>query len=103
MFLSDMGWVLSPFYDLLNVKLILLKDKEDCALLLGGKKQNFNKGYFDQLGVLLKLNQKQINGVYKRIDAWLPKAIQLINASFLEEERKRDYKNLITERSKIFA
>ena len=30
MFLSDIGWVLSPFYDLLNVKLVLPKDKEDC-------------------------------------------------------------------------
>ncbi len=38
MLLSEMGWVLSPFYDLLNVKIILPKDKEDMALLLGGKK-----------------------------------------------------------------
>ncbi|MCU0404719.1 MAG: HipA domain-containing protein [Chitinophagaceae bacterium] len=50
MFLSDMGWVLSPFYDLLNVKIILPKDKEDMALLLGGKKENLNKGYFDHFG-----------------------------------------------------
>lgn len=102
MFLSDMGWVLSPFYDLLNVKLILPKDKEDLALMLGGKKENFNKGYFDRLAIVLKLNDKQINAVYKRLLKWLPKAVQLINESFLDTERKINYIKLITDRVKLF-
>jgi serine/threonine-protein kinase HipA len=98
MYLSEMGWVLSPFYDLLNVKLILPKDKEDLAILLGGKKENFNRGYFDRLGADLKLNDKQIKTVYKRLGKWLPKSTQLIESSFLDQERKDDYKKLITER-----
>ncbi|MBK7223143.1 MAG: HipA domain-containing protein, partial [Saprospiraceae bacterium] len=102
MFLSEMGWVLSPFYDLLNVKMILPKDKEDTALLLGGKKENFNKGYFDRLGAGLKLNDKQINAVYKRLQEWLPKAIQLINISFLDSDKQEAYKKLIAERTKLF-
>lgn len=102
MFLSDMGWVLSPFYDLLNVKIILPEDKEDMALLLGGKKENFNKGYFDHLGAVLKLNDKQINAVYKRLQKWLPEAIQLIDSSFLESARQQAYKELISERVKRF-
>lgn len=102
MFLSEMGWVLSPFYDLLNVKIILPKDKEDTALLLGGKKENFNKGYFDRLGVVLSLNDKQINAVYKRLQKWLPEAIKLINNSFLDSERQKAYKKLITERTNLF-
>lgn len=100
MFLSPMGWVLSPFYDLLNVKLVLPKDKDDLALILGGKKRNFNKGYFDRLGKLLKLNDKQMNGVYKRLANWLPKAQELIDISFLSHDRKEAYKKLITERIK---
>ena len=43
MWLSDIGWVLSPAYDLINAKIILPKDKDDTALLFGGKKKNFNK------------------------------------------------------------
>jgi serine/threonine-protein kinase HipA len=82
MFLSEMGWVLSPFYDLLNVKMILPKDKEDTALLLGGKKENFNKGHFDHLGAVLSLNDKQIHAVYKRLQKWLPEATQLIRQLF---------------------
>lgn len=102
MFLSNMGWVLSPFYDLLNVKLILPTDKDDMALMLGGKKRSFNKGYFDRLGAVLQLNNKQISTIYKRLDVWLPKAIALINESFLNKEGKNAYIQLISQRSKIF-
>jgi serine/threonine-protein kinase HipA len=103
MFLSEMGWVLAPFYDLLNVKLILPKDKEDTALLLGGKKENFSKGYFDRLGIVLKLNDKQMNAVYKRLQKWLPEAIELIDNSFLDPDRQKAYKEMIAERVKLFT
>lgn len=99
---SDTGWILSPAYDLLNVKLILPKDKEDMALMLGGKKHSFNKGYFDRLGGGLGLNGKQVAAVYKRVIKWLPKALKLIDLSFLTEDRNTEYKNLVSERSAIF-
>lgn len=102
MWLSDMGWVLSPAYDLLNVHIILPKDLDETALLLGGKKKSFNKRYFDQFGEVLNLNQKQIKFVYHKLDTWLPKAIQLIDISFLNEKNKTWYKNLITQRVKVF-
>lgn len=102
MWLSDIGWVLSPAYDLLNVKIILPKDNEDTALMLGGKKKNFNKGYFNRFGEVLKLNDKQINSVYKKLETWLPKAIQLIEISFLNDKNKIQYKNLITLRVNLF-
>lgn len=98
MWLSDIGWVLSPAYDLLNVKIILPKDTDETALLFGGKKKNFDKGYFDRFGVVLTLNEKQINSVYKKLDTWLPKAIELIDISFLNDNNKIQYKNLITQR-----
>lgn len=102
MWLSDMGWILSPAYDLLNVKIILPKDYDDTALILGGKRKNFNKGYFDRFGTLLNLNEKQITSVYKKLNAWLPKAIKLVNASFLNKQNKLHYKELITQRVKLF-
>lgn len=103
MFLSEMGWALSPFYDLLNVKIILPKDKEDTALLLGEKKENFKKGYFDQLGLVLNLNEKQTKGVFNKLTKWLPRAIQLIEISFLEHKFRESYKKLIAERTHIFT
>lgn len=100
--LSDWGWVLSPAYDLLNVKIILPKDDDDTALLLGGKKKNLNKGYFDRFGKVLKLNDRQIISIYKKLDSWLPRATQLIDVSFLNENYKTQYKELITHRVRLF-
>ena len=84
------------------MKIILPKDKEDTALLLGGKKENFNKGYFDRFGIDLKLNTKQINAVYKKMGRWLPEAHHLIESSFLNPERKSAYQELIDKRSQLF-
>lgn len=102
MFRSDLGWVLSPAYDLLNVKLILPNDKEDTALLLGGKKFNFNRSYFDRFGEGLKLNGKQVTSVYNRLKKWLPNAQELIKKSFLSDENKSKYLNQIKERISLF-
>ncbi len=103
MWLSDIGWVLSPAYDLLNVKIILPKDLDDTALLLGGKKKNFNKGYFDRFGEGLNLNEKQISSVYKKLATWLPSATELIDDSFLHDKYKIQYINLITQRVSLFT
>ncbi len=102
MWLSDYGWVLSPAYDLLNVKIILPEDADDTALLLGGRKKNFNKGYFDRFGNVLKLNDKQITSVYRKLVSWLPQATELIEISFLDDKNKMLYKELITQRAGLF-
>lgn len=102
MFLSDFGWTLSPAYDLINVKIILPKDQEDTALKLGGKKKNFNKGYFDRLGEVLELNDKQIKSVYQKLKPWLADATHLIQESFLQEPAKKQYIDLIAKRTAIF-
>lgn len=102
MWLTDIGWELSPAYDLLNVNLILPADKDETALLLGGKKRNFNKAYFDQFGAVLKLNHKQINSIYRKLEKWLPKATALIDASFLNEENRAGYKKTIKQRVNLF-
>jgi serine/threonine-protein kinase HipA len=99
---SDIGWVLSPAYDLLNIKIILPEDQEDTAIMLGGKKENFNKAYFDRFGENLKLNKKQIKGVYKRLQNWVPKALNLIEKSFLSPDNKIKYSKLVKERTNTF-
>jgi len=102
MILSDDGWVLSPAYDLINLKLILPNDQEDTALMLGGKKQNFSKFYFDRFADNLNLNEKQKNSIYKRLQKWLPTAIDLIKTSFINEDFKSKYIQLIMQRSQLF-
>lgn len=95
MILSDGQWVLAPAYDLINVKIILPKDDEETALLLGGKKKNQNRNYFEQFAATLQLNKKQVNAIFNRIAKWLPKTEALIRASFLSEELKTNYTQTI--------
>lgn len=102
MCVSEMGWVLTPLYDLINVKLILPKDKEDMALMLGGKKENFRKVHFDQLAEVLQLNKKQIQVVYRRLQKWIQPAITLINQSFLDSVQQQAYIDLIVSRTNQF-
>jgi len=103
MWLFEENRTLSPAYDLLNVKIILEKYKADTALLHGGEKINFSKGYIDRFWGELKLNDKQINAVYKRLKNWLPEAIQLIDMSFLTEANRNAYKELLTHRTEEFT
>lgn len=88
---SDSEWVLAPAYDLLNVKIILPKNDEEIALLLGGKKKSHNRKYFERFASALQLNEKQMNSVFNRISEWIPKAEKLIQESFLTKELQADY------------
>lgn len=99
MILNNHNWLLAPAYDLLNVKIILPKDDEETALLLGGKKKNLNKKYFQRFATDLQLNEKQLNSVFNRIDKWYPKAEKLIQKSFLSDQYKKEYLDVIKERT----
>jgi len=100
---SSLGWVLAPSYDLLNVRIINPKDKEDLALLMGGKKTKLNRLYFERFGADLGLSPKQINGVFSRFTKNKSKAIYWIDQSFLSQEVKKSYLDVLNERYKRLA
>lgn len=95
------GWALSPAYDLLNVTILNPEDKEELALTLGGKKRKFKRNYFIQWAEGLGLTAKQTEGVFKRFSKNRPKAEEWINNSFLSEEMKLNYLELINDRYRI--
>jgi serine/threonine-protein kinase HipA len=72
------------------------------ALTLGGKKRKLTRAYFERFGHGLGLNQKQIQGVFKRFEKNKPTAIHWINQSFLSQEMKNEYLDLLEERYRIF-
>ncbi|WP_166332972.1 HipA domain-containing protein [Sphingobacterium chungjuense] len=91
-------WTLAPAYDLLNVAIVNPEDTEELALTLDGKKRKLHWEHFQRLGLLLGLNAKQINGIAKRFQKRKPIALQWIDLSFLSDEYKEKYKNLLEER-----
>lgn len=95
---SRSGWVLSPAYDLLNVSIVNPDDEEEFALTLGGKKKKLKHEHFEQLGTGLGLNDKQMEGALKRIVKNKPKAMDLLDRSFLSDQMKISYKEMIEKR-----
>lgn len=92
---SGNDWVLSPAYDLLNVMIVNPDDSEDTALTLEGKKKKLKREHFERLGTGLGLNDRQINGAFKRLEENKSKAIEWINSSFLSAKLKEAYKNVM--------
>ncbi len=91
-------WTLAPAYDLLNVAIENPEDTEELALTLEGKKRKLQWQHFENLGVMLGLNKKQISGIAKRFLKNKPLAIEWISNSFLSDEYKEKYMNLLGER-----
>lgn len=95
---SASGWTLAPAYDLLNVSIVLPEDPEELALTLSGKKRKLKKEHFEIFGKQLGLTDKQVKGVFKRMQKNKVKAIQLIDTSFLSNDMKTSYKTILVER-----
>jgi serine/threonine-protein kinase HipA len=100
MILSNGNWVLAQAYDLLNVHLANPKDKEEIALSLEGTKRKFSRVHFERFGANLGLNEKQIQGVFKRFEISKSEIKQLISLSFLKEESKSNYWNIMEKKFK---
>ena len=102
MILKGEDWVFSPAYDLLNVQLHLPEDKEETALTIGGKKSRLTKADFINLGLKFGLSERQIQNIFKRFMKAEDKMMELINISFLDEEQKKIYKDLLQQRIQLF-
>lgn len=95
---SPSGLVLAPAYDLLNVAIINPDDTEELALTIEGKKKKIKWVHFKHLGEGMGLTSKQIQSVYSRMLKNKPKAVELIEKSFLSEDMKEAYKKLLESR-----
>jgi serine/threonine-protein kinase HipA len=95
---TNIGWSLSPAYDLLNVTIVNPEDKEEFALTIAGKKRKISSEILTNFGLDLGLNTKQINSVYKRFKNQKGNVLTLINNSFLSNEMKQEYIDLLQKR-----
>jgi len=94
---------LSPAYDFLNTSIVLGKNIEESALSLKGKKKNLNHStlieYFgsERLQLSTKIIENTLNELRDVISLWY----DLINSSFLNQNLKDDFKELLEKRMNI--
>lgn len=91
---------ISPCYDLLNATIELGNASEEIALALKGKKKNLTKQmlmkYFG--GERCELNDKVITSTVETIFHAKPKRVEEINNSFLSNEMKEKYIEVVESR-----
>ena len=93
-----MGYALTPAYDLLSTKIVMPEDTEELALTLNGKKRKLQKSDFIRVMTASGLSEKVISNMAKKFRRSIVKWLELINASFLPESMKKEYKKLILSR-----
>ena len=91
---------LAPLYDQINTTILLPNPREEMALPLNGKKRNLTKDdlihYFakERLALTEASIQNVMDSFKVKINHWK----QLIEISFLPEQQKNDYRELVLER-----
>jgi serine/threonine-protein kinase HipA len=93
-----LGMTLSPAYDLVNTALVNPADEEEMALNINGRKKKLKKQDFVGAMNTLKVEEKQQQNIFSKMEKALPKWIDLIDKSFLSDEFKEQYKAIIHER-----
>ncbi len=93
-----LGMTLSPAYDLVNTTLVNPADDEDLALNLNGRKKKLMKTDFVAAMNTLKVEEKQQQNIFNKMEKALPKWLDLIDESFLSPDFKKQYKSIIQER-----
>ena len=89
---------LTPAYDMLSTALVMEEDTEELALTLNGKKRKIRKSDFEISMRALGLEEKVIRNIFNKFLKVKDKWFDFIDISFLPEEMKIAYKDIITNR-----
>jgi serine/threonine-protein kinase HipA len=95
---ADMGYILSPAYDMVASALVVVEDTEELALTLNGKKKNIKKKDFVEVMAKFHVDNKAIENIFNRFRASLDNWHKFIDISFLPEDMKSSFHTLINER-----
>ena len=92
------GYRMTPAYDLLNVAIANPKDKEELALTLSGRKTGLRLSDFVNVAKTMGLEDNLVYNLIGGLQKVLPKWQLLIQNSFLSDEMKKEYEELVMSR-----
>ena len=91
-------YVLTPAYDMLSTALVMPEDTEELALTLNGKKRKIRKADFVASMQASGVEEKVINNIFNKFAKAKEKWFELIDISFLPDEMKEGFKEIIAEK-----
>ena len=92
------GYQLTPAYDLVNTSIANPDDTEELALPLSGRKTKLHLANFLQAAATMGIEENVVRHLTDNMSKALPKWMQLINDSFLDETMKEKYRQTIETR-----
>lgn len=95
---------LTPIYDFLNSTIAIKNPEEEIALTLKGKKSNLKASDFIDYYAKdrLQLNEKTVEIILQEMWQAIPKWKELLEISFLSEDMKGKYLNLLETKTQMF-
>jgi serine/threonine-protein kinase HipA len=95
---NEQGYILSPAYDMVATAIVNPADDEDLALTLNAKKKKISKKDFTTVFNSFKLDNKQQENIFNKMEKAKDKWFRCIDDSFMSDEFKVAYKELIKNR-----
>ena len=92
---QELNHLLCPAYDLVASELLVEDDDEELALNINGKKKKLKKKDFIQAMRTNGINEKAIDNIFKKFSTLQLKWQQRIKISFLEEDTKKAYMEMV--------
>ena len=92
------GYQLAPAYDLVNTSIANPDDTEELALPLSGRKTKLHLTNFLQAAATMGIEENVVRHLTDNMSKALPKWMQLLNDSFLDETMKEKYRQTIETR-----
>lgn len=89
---------LTPAYDLLNAAILNPKDDEELALTLNGRKKRLKRTDFVAAGETMGIDPKTVDRLIGKYVRLYPRMSEFIGQSFLDEELKNRYNEMLRER-----
>ena len=89
---------LTPAYDLINAAILNPKDDEELALTLNGRKKRLKRADFVSAGVTMGIDAKTVDRLIGKYVRLYPRMSEFIGQSFLDEELKNRYNEMLRER-----
>ena len=96
--LPHIGYSLSPAYDMVSSRLMIKDDKEELALNLNGKKRKLNKYDFIEAMKRFDIDTPVVENIFRKFQTSYVKWDEFIKISFIPDNMKIDYIELIKER-----
>ncbi|MGZ5244467.1 MAG: HipA domain-containing protein [Bacteroidia bacterium] len=97
---SATEYTLSPAYDMVATALVVPEDAEELALTLNAKKRKIKRKDFKEAFSKFPIDIRAQENMFGRFEKALPKWFPFIEQSFLSEEMKLKYIDLVKERAR---